>query len=164
MNKKNLILFYSWSGNTKTIAELIHDEIGGGFFEIEPKEAYPEQYSKIVGIGKNEVWNSIKPELLKLPAANYIEFYDNIFIGSPMWWGSLSPCMTSLLSQINIKGKTIIPFITHGGSGIRDSIEELKDLCSESEFLKEFVAYQKGDKSLKENVNAWLKELGVLEA
>ncbi|MEM2930811.1 MAG: flavodoxin [Thermoproteota archaeon] len=105
---KTLIVYYSWSGNTRRIARIIHKLVSGDIVELEPVNPYPQSYNATVEQAKREIQSGYKPPL-KTKIDN-IEHYEIIFIGSPNWWGSLAPPVASFLSQYDLSGKTIIPF------------------------------------------------------
>ena len=79
-----LVAYFSWSGNTKEMAEYIAQQTGGDVFEIEPLNAYPEDYNETTDIAKVERDENQRPEIANLPAS--IDEYDTILIGYPIWW------------------------------------------------------------------------------
>ena len=107
MSKKILIVYYSWSGNIKKIAKVIHKAIGGELFEIEPITAYPKSYNYTVEQAKKEINKDFLPKLKS--TINTME-YDTIFVGSPNWWSTIAPPVASFLTDNNFSGKTVIPF------------------------------------------------------
>ncbi|MEM2351811.1 MAG: flavodoxin [Thermoproteota archaeon] len=153
---KTLIVYYSWSGNTRRIARIIHKLVSGDIVELEPVNPYPQSYNATVEQAKREIQSGYKPPL-KTEIDN-IEHYEIIFIGSPNWWGSLAPPVASFLSQYDLSGKTIIPFCTHGGGGKQKVIEGMKALCPNSKILPEFVVYGSGENNLEDKVSEWLRQ------
>lgn len=113
---KILIAYYSYSGNTKHAAEVIQKTTGGTLFEIVPVKAYSANYNECVAQAKKEIRAGFKPEL----KANVPDFakYDVIFVGTPNWWSTMAPPVLTFLTSNNFEGKTIIPFVTHGGGGM----------------------------------------------
>lgn len=112
-DKKVLIAYYSLSGNTKDVAEAIRSKTGGDIFRIETVQSYPEEYRATTAQAKREINEGFRPELKG--KIDNIAQYDIIFIGSPNWWGTIAPAVSSFLADYDLKGKTVIPFITHGG-------------------------------------------------
>lgn len=110
---KILILYYSYGGNTKGIAEMIHDEIGGDIAEIETVIPYTEDYNSVVDQGKREVESGFMPEI-KIPEMD-LSVYDTIVLGTPVWWYTFAPAMKTFLHNYDLSGKTIYPFATNGG-------------------------------------------------
>lgn len=123
-----LIAYYSLSGNTQKIAQAIQQTIGGDLFEIKTAQSYPTEYRVLVTQAKKEINDGYLPTLEN--AVTQIDPYDIVFIGSPNWWGTITPAVSSFLKQTNLKGKTVIPFITHGGGGIQNTIRDLTKQCT----------------------------------
>ena len=113
-DKKILVAYFSWGGNTKLIAEKIHTQVGGDIFRIEPVAPYPDDYQETAyGIAKEQKDKNIHPPIKNTDVAPY----DVIFVGTPAWWYTMAPPVMTFLEQNKFEGKTIIPFITHGGGG-----------------------------------------------
>lgn len=85
---KTLIVYFSWSGHTQTVANIIHELIGCDMVEIEPEEPYSDEYNEVVDRFKNERDNHILPAL-RTKVEN-MDDYDTLIIGSPIWGGLLS--------------------------------------------------------------------------
>ncbi|MEL9940241.1 MAG: flavodoxin [Ignisphaera sp.] len=158
---KALIVYYSWSGNTRRVAQVIHEYVGGDIVELVPEKPYPTSYSETLRQAKREIESGYLPPL-KTKIEN-IEQYDIVFVGSPNWWGTIAPPVASFLANHNLSGKTIAPFITHGGGGKGRSIEEIKRLCPNSKILPELVVYEDGGRDLQQRVQNWLQKIGLLE-
>lgn len=154
-NGKVLVAYYSWSGNTKEVAEAIHTITGGDIFRIETVQSYPEEYNKTTAQAKKEINEGYKPEL-KTRVAD-ISQYDTIFIGSPNWWGTIAPAVSSFLADYDLKGKTVIPFITHGGGGKQNTIANLTTQCAGCNVSENgWVGY--GSRTF--GISGWLKDFG----
>ncbi|MCS7110840.1 MAG: flavodoxin [Ignisphaera sp.] len=155
-----LIVYYSWSGNTRRVAQVIHEIVGGDLVELEPVEPYPESYSATLERAKKEIRAGLRPPLKT--TIEGVKDYDTIFVGSPNWWGTIAPPVTSFLSQHNLSGKTVVPFFTHGGGGLQKMLDDLKKLCPQSKVLQPLTIYEDGGGNLKERVRRWLIEIGAL--
>ncbi|MCX7796096.1 MAG: flavodoxin [bacterium] len=158
MSKNILIAYFSWSGNTRKIAELIHREIGGTLFEIQPEKSYPGSYNATVEQAKREIQQGYKPQL-KTKIDN-IELYDTVFIGSPNWWSTIAPPVATFLSEYDFSGKTIIPFCSHGGGGQGKLIRDISKLCPQSKILEPFIIYGSGAGDIQTKVSEWLRKIG----
>lgn len=90
-----------------------------------------------------------------------IEKYDIIFVGTPNWWSTIAPPVATFLTQHNLSGKTIIPFITHGGGGQGRVVSDIKRLCPESKVLEPLSIYEGGSTDLREKILEWLKKLPI---
>ncbi len=155
-NKKILIAYYSWSGNTKEVAEAIHEKIGGDLYRIETEQTYPEEYRATTAQAKREINEGFRPSLKG--KVEDIAQYDIIFIGSPNWWGTIAPAVSSFLADNNLKGKTVIPFITHGGGGEQNTITDLTKQCVGCSVNKDgWVGY--GSRTL--GISSWLEDLKI---
>ncbi|MCI8410399.1 MAG: flavodoxin [Lachnospiraceae bacterium] len=114
-------------GNTEYVAKLIEETIGGDLFQIETREAYPLEHEALVNQAADEQDKGLRPELSS--HVENFEQYDTIILGYPNWWGDLPMPVYSFLEEYDFSGKTIIPFVTHGGSGFsgtRDTISKLQ--------------------------------------
>ncbi|WP_295812239.1 flavodoxin [uncultured Victivallis sp.] len=131
---KVLIAYYSWSGNTRAAAEQIQKITGGTLFEIKPAKAYPSDYSACVDQAKQECRDEFKPEL----ATKVEDFakYDVIFVGTPNWWSTMAPPVRSFLAGYDFSGKTVIPFVTHGGGGMARCERDMRKVCPKAAFGK----------------------------
>ncbi len=87
--------------------------------------------------------------------------YDVIFVGTPNWWSTMALPVKTFLKENNLKGKIIVPFYTHGGGGAGHVVKDMKNMCPESEFLKELEIYKAGGDTLKENIEEWIKNLSL---
>ena len=156
-NKKILVAYFSFSGNTKAIAEKIHAQVGGDIFRIETKIQYPADYNETAyGIAKEQHEKGIKPELKD---NGDVSSYDIIFVGTPAWWYEMAPAVKTFLSKNNFESKIIIPFITHGGGGKYQIKEEIGKFAKGSIVKEPFVVYGKGTSSIDEDIEKWLDGL-----
>lgn len=128
-----LIACYSWSGNTRFAAEQIQKLTGGTLFEIKPVKAYPADYRACVDQARKECREGFRPEL----AAKVEEFsrYKIIFVGTPNWWSTMAPPVRSFLADYDFSGKTVIPFVTHGGGGMASCERDMRKACPKAVFL-----------------------------
>jgi len=90
--------------------------------------------------------------------------YDTIFVGSPVWWGTLPPPVSSFLSEYDFSGKTIIPFRTHLGSGQGRTISAITELCPQSKILEGIAIRGDAVKSAKKDISEWLRMNGLTRA
>ncbi len=154
---KTLVAYYSWSGNTKVIAEDIQETTGADIFRIEPVNAYPRDYKACCDQAKIEINKGFHPELKAI--VENINQYDTIYIGTPNWWSTMAPPVTSFLALYDFEGKTVIPFCTHGGGGKAHIFTDMKKLYSEVKAEKGYACYGPGASSEKTKVKSWVEEL-----
>ena len=171
-SEKVLIVYLSRTNNTKAIAQIIHEKIGGRLVALELVTPYPENYQSIVAQVVKENESGFLPPL-KTKIEN-IEKYDLVFVGFPTWGMQLPPPLKSFLSQYDLSGKTIVPFNTNAGYGIGGSFETVKKLCANSTVLEGFsikggiardgilfVMEGEKEKQAQEEVEKWLKKLDL---
>ncbi|GAB2833558.1 NADPH-dependent FMN reductase family protein [Ferruginibacter profundus] len=134
--KKILIVYLSRTNNTKVIAEIIQQNVGGSLIALEPEKPYPENYQQTVQqVVKENETGYLPPLKTKIDS---IENYDCVFIGFPTWDMKMPPPMKSFLKQYNFSGKTLIPFNTNAGYGVGTGFQTVKQLCSDSKVEEGF--------------------------
>ena len=160
--KRILIAYYSWSGVTKNIAGFIKELTGGDEFLIEPVEPYPDDYDQTVKRAKKELGDGVKPEIV---SKCDISKYDVIFIGSPCWGGTISCPVATFMTSSDFSGKTIIPFITHGGSGLASTVSDIKKYAPGANvvYAKAFGDPRWTSGSGKKDVARWIQGIKNLE-
>lgn len=126
--KKTLVAYYSYSGNTEAVAKQIAQSVGGALFEITTSHQYPESYNQMTAQAKKEIQDGFKPALTH--KVDNIAEYEVVFVGSPNWWGTYAPAVSAFLSAYDFKGKTVIPFFTHGGGGMQRCESDMKKQLS----------------------------------
>jgi flavodoxin len=172
--KKILIVYLSRTNNTKAIAEIIQQKVGGTLVPLELKTPYPADYNATVQqVARENETGYLPPLKTKIER---IEQYDYVFVGFPTWGMQLPPPVKSFLRQYNLKGKTVIPFNTNAGYGEGSSFQTVKELCPESTVLEGFVT--KGGierdgqllvikearaEEARKKVESWLRKIKMLQ-
>lgn len=113
-------------GNTQYVAQIIQETIGGGLFRIETVQQYPLDHEPLVDQASDEKAAAARPELST--HIESLEQYDTILIGYPNWWADLPMPLYTFLEEYDFSGKTIIPFVTHGGSRASRTVETIAQL------------------------------------
>ena len=171
---KVLIVYLSRTNNTKTIAEIIHNNVGGTIVALELEKPYPENYRKTVQqVVKENETGYLPPLKTRIDS---IQNYDVVFVGFPTWGMKLPPPMKSFLHQYDLSGKTIVPFNTNDGYGIGSSFETVKELCPNSKMLEGFTTKGGVDtdgqpllmkdekrKEAEKEVKQWLQKIKVIK-
>ena len=170
--KKILIVYLSRTNNTKAIAEIIHENIGGMLVALELENPYPENYGATVDQVAKENETGFLPAL-KTKVDN-IQQYDVVFVGFPTWGMQLPPPMKSFLKQYDLSGKIVVPFNTNDGYGIGSSFDTVKELCPDSKILDGFsikggaerdgvlfVMEGEKEKQAQLEVQKWLQQINV---
>jgi flavodoxin len=136
-DREILIVYLSRTNNTKAIAEIIHQEVGGTLVALELERLYPDDYNGIVQQVVRENETGYLPPLKT--RIDRVEQYDVVFLGFPTWGMQLLPPIRSFLHQYNLQGKTVIPFNTNAGYGVGTSFQTVRELCRQCTVLEGFV-------------------------
>lgn len=145
-------------GNTEYVANLISEKINADLFRLEPVKAYPTDYEKLLDRAREEMQNDERPEI-KNPID--ISDYETIFIGYPIWNSDLPPIINTFLENNDFDGKTVIPFCSHGGSGLARTPSTIADKLSNANVItNNFEIYRDDMDESKEKVDTWLSEIG----
>ena len=142
---KPLIVYYSYSGITKRLAEDIALITDGKLRELKPEIPYSFSHNTAIKELRQEIDRGYCPPLIE--GAESVD-EKVIFIGSPNWIRTFAPPVLSFLRAVDLRGKTIIPFCTHGGGGFGQMIDSYKKECKDA-IIKEGIAL-KGDYSFDE--------------
>mgnify|MGYP002565400017 CR=1 FL=1 len=105
-----LIAYFSWSGNTEQVAQIIAEQTGGDLFKIETATPYTDDYNTLLDIAQQEQADDARPELAA-QVENW-DSYDVIFVGYPNWWSDAPMAVYTFLESYDWNGKTLIPFNT----------------------------------------------------
>ena len=133
---KRLVAYFSASGVTAKVAENLADAIGADIFEIQPEVPYTKADLNWMDKKARSTIEMSDPTSRPAIAAkrDNIDEYDTIFVGFPIWWYVAPTIVNTFLESYNLKGKTIIPFATSGGSGIGKTVDELRKLCPNADW------------------------------
>ncbi len=158
MNK--LVVFFSYTGNTKMIAEQIKDKLNCDILEIETVIPYSTDYQTVVDEEQNNVGSKVLPEIkdINIDLSNYEE----IIIGTPVWWYNAAPAIRKFLTKYDLSGKTIVPFATNAG-WLGRTFTEIKKLCPNANVINEknivFESYGSNLVTSMEEINDWINKL-----
>ena len=111
--------------NTKKLAEIIQQEIGGDLFPITTSEKYENNYHSVLEQSKNEKEKNLRPKLAAI--IENMDSYDTVIIAFPNWWHTIPMPVFTFLESYDFSHKTIIPICTHGGGGIGNSMEDIME-------------------------------------
>lgn len=156
---KSLVLYYSLSGNTKRVANLLHDLVGGDIAEIKTVRPYPDDFHAVVEQAREERRTHFLPPIHPLDL-NWQD-YDTIYLGFPIWGNTIPQPMATFLSQNNLAGKTIIPFCTHDGYGVGRSFQVVEEYCPDAAIRSGFDMVGADARNAQKLLSEWLNTLGV---
>ena len=168
---KALVVFFSHAGdnyavgnvevgNTKIVADYISEITGASQFEIVTHKYDGMAYTPLINLAQDE---ARKGELPPYEGTDPdLSQYDTVFIGGPVWWGTYPQVMFTFFKnhENDLKGKTVIPFTTHEGSGLANCVEDVKEAFPGANVTKGFSIYGHEVRSEKNKVEKWLKGLG----
>lgn len=152
---KSLIVYYSYSGITRRLAEDIALITDAELLELKPQDSYSFSYNTAVKEVRAQIEKGVCPELMQFDI-NVADF-DTVFIGSPNWLKTFAPPVLSFLRATDLSGKTVIPFCTHSGGGFGNMIEGYKKQYGASRVVPGLAV--KGTYTLSE-VQRWLESIG----
>jgi flavodoxin len=160
-NGKTLVIFFSHSGNTRFLAEMIHQQVGGDLVELKTVHPYPEAYDLVVDQAKREQQDNTRPQLAT--KVQNMESYSTLFIGYPNWWGTMPMALFTFFEEYNLSGKTIIPFCTHEGSNLGRSVSDMKKLAPRATILDGLAIRGRSVKnqSARTELADWLAHLHI---
>lgn len=152
-----LIAYFSWSGNTEQVAQIIQQETGGDLFEIAPATAYTDDYNELLDIAQQEQSDNARPELAG-QVENW-EQYDTVFVGYPNWWSDAPMAVYTFLESYDWDGKTLVPFNTSASGGFGRSLSGLEESASGAAILEGISFTERTLGDAQSEVTAWLDSL-----
>lgn len=155
-----LIAYFSWSGNTEQMAQMIQEETGGDLFEIEPATPYTDDYDTLLDVAQQEQADNARPEVAS-QVENW-DSYDIVFVGYPDWWSDAPMLIYSFLESYDWEGKTIVPFCTSGGSGFGRSLEKLPDSAPGAVILEGLHVSGSSVDNAGEDIAIWISSFQEL--
>lgn len=153
---KVLIAYFSWGGNTKTVAEYIAAQTDGELFEIEPVVPYPSSYTPCTEVALEERDNNARPAI-KDKVADWNDF-DVVFIGCPVWWHEAPMIIHTFAESYDFKGKTVVPFCTYASTYRDETLAKIVEITPDANHLKGFGARNNSTSGVSE----WLDEIGMI--
>lgn len=148
-------------GNTSIIAKMIAEQTNADLFEIQAVTPYPESHDELLEVSQEEMAENARPEIAG--TVDNMESYDTVFIGYPNWWGDMPMIVYNFLESYDFAGKTVVPFCTHGGSGLSGTESTIADITGASMmdgFAISGETAQNNREESQEEVAAWLKDSG----
>ncbi|MBR4836866.1 MAG: flavodoxin [Bacteroidales bacterium] len=167
--KKPIVIFFSHAGdnyavgnievgNTKIVADYISEIAGADQFEIVTHKYDGMAYNPLIKLAQEEANRGELPPYEG--SAPDLSQYGTVFIGGPVWWGTYPQVMFTLFKDINLDGKTVIPFTTHEGSGLASCVKDVKKAFPKANVTGEFSIYGHEVRTGRAKVEKWLKGLG----
>ena len=159
---KTLVVYYSATGYTESVAKYIAEATGGELFRLEPVEEYSsadldwtDRNSRV-----SREHNNPEERMMDLVASTVPDWesYETVFIGYPIWWGIAAWPVDRFIADNDFTGKTVIPFCTSSSSGLGESGELLKEAAGTGEWLTG-ERFRSG--ASEETVKEWVESLSL---
>jgi|GEM_PF-51329 len=147
------------TGNTGVVADMIAQTTGADLFSIRTVEQYPNTYDATIDQGQQEQSDGARPELAT--HLENLDSYDTIFLGFPNWWGDMPMAVYTFLDEVDLSGKTVIPFVTSGGSGFSNTISTIQQMEPQATVQEGLSIGASSATGAQQQVESWLSELGL---
>ncbi len=158
-NTKVLVAYFTRTGNTRLIATQIARALDATVFQIVPASAYPADYEAQVAQAERERQQNYEPPLNA--SVPNIQSFETVFLGFPIWGMTAPSVIRSFLTQHDLSGKTLVPFITHGGYGLGNSLTVVADHAANARLVKEFSKQCDQERETLSEVTQWLGQVAA---
>ena len=152
-------------GNTAKLGKIIAEQMSADIFELVPVIPYSNVYDEVLDQATKEQRTNARPEY-KGVIGNWAQ-YDTVFIGFPIWWGSIPNIVYTFMDSYDFTGKTVIPFNTHEGSGQAHSQRDIEGLLKSATVLQGLAVRGSRAQNDAEGTGAdvanWLKSIGFAD-
>lgn len=144
-------------GNTKVAAQMLAQLTGGSLFFIDTVFRYPDDHMKKIDIAQKEKREQARPPLTD--CVPNMSAYDTVFLCYPNWWETCPMAVFTFLESYDFSGKTIAPLCTNEGSGLSDSVRDIRKACPTAK-VTEGLSLRGGKIALaRPAIEAWVKGL-----
>lgn len=150
------------SNDVTILADMIVETEGeADLHQIITVDAYPANYDESTDVAREELDSGARPALAN--SVENMEQYDTVYLGYPLWWGTIPMPVATFLESYDFSGKTIIPFCTHEGSGLGSSEEHIASLVSNATLLKGFEVSGNQADGAQDSIVEWMRGLGRVD-
>lgn len=144
-------------GNSQVIAQMVEDAVSGDLISINVENKYPSSYMDTVSVASDELKSEEMPTLVEMPES--LDEYDTVVLIYPLWWWTIPKPVEAFLRSYDFSGKTVMPIVTHGGSGAGDSIKDIKSICNGAVIDNPLTIYCGDIPYCRDSVSNWLAEV-----
>jgi len=161
-SNRALVVYFSATGNTRAVAETLAEMQDADLYEIVPENPYTDadldynDDSSRTTTEQND--ESARPAISG--SIENIDDYDVIYVGFPIWWGTMPKILYTFFDTYDLSGKTIAPFCTSGGSGISEAVTEIENLEPSATITE---GLRTSDSAAEEDLTQWLSEISLVE-
>lgn len=156
---KSLVVYFSWSGNTENVAKSIQSQTDSDIFEIGPATPYSDDYDTVVDLAQEEQRNNARPAISG--SIENIEQYDVVYVGFPNWWGDMPMILYTFFDTYDLSDKTVALFCTSGGSGLSNTVNEVKTLEPNATVTDGLHIRDNAADNPESAVGDWLNDIGL---
>jgi len=149
-----LVAYFTRTGNTRLIATQIARALDATMFQIVPAQAYPDDYEAQVAQAESERERGYRPPLRE--TVPNLQSYERVFLGFPIWGMTAPAVIRTFLSKHDLSGKTLVPFITHGGYGLGRSLAVVAEHAPGAHLGEEFSKECDQERETLRQVTEWL--------
>ena len=158
-DNKILVVYFTWGGNSRTLAGYAREITGGDIFEIVPAQPYPSQYRATTQQAREELDNNYLPAIKN--QINNLSSYDTIILVYPNWWGTIPQIVKRFLQDNDFSGKTIAPICTHEGSRMGRSLTDIRALCPNSTITEGLDVRGGSVGGARNTVRDWINKIEI---
>ena len=157
--ERTLVVYFSATGNTKAVAEKIAELTGADIYEIVPAEPYTadDLDYNVSDCRANREMNDASARPAIGGDSIDVSGYDTVMIGYPIWWGTMPRIINTFLDTYDLFGKVILPFCTSGGSGVSQSVSDIRSAEPDADVRAGLRARNAQDSGIE----SWLNENGI---
>ncbi len=156
---ESLVVYFSRSGNTENVAKSIQSQTNSDIFELVPVTPYSDDYDTVADVAQEEQSSNARPAISE--TIENIQQYDVIYVGFPIWWGDMPMILYTFFDTYDLSEKTIAPFCTSGGSGLSDTVNEIRSLEPNATVLDGLHIGSESSSQPDEAVSQWIREIGI---
>lgn len=156
---ESLVVYFSRSGNTENVAKSIQSQTNSDIFELVPITPYSDDYDTVADVAQEEQSSNARPAISE--TIENIQQYDVIYVGFPIWWGDMPMILYTFFDTYDLSEKTIAPFCTSGGSGLSDTVNEIRSLEPNATVLDGLHIGSESSSQPDEAVSQWIREIGI---
>lgn len=160
-DSKSLVVYFSWSGNTENVAKSIQSQTDSDIFEIVPATPYSDDYDTVLDVAQEEQQNNARPAISG--DIENLEQYDVIYVGFPNWWGDMPMILYTFFDTYDLSGKTVALFCTSGGSGLSNTVNEVKSLEPNATVTEGLHIGSGSSSNPDAAVSTWLSDIGLVK-
>lgn len=159
--QKTLVLYYSETGTTKTVAQEIQKQLGADIESVEPVEPYSGNFQETIQRSGRERESGQTPALK--PLTKKVSDYDIIFLGYPIWFGTYAMPIATLVKEQDFAGKRVVPFCTFGSGGLNTSSDGLRKALPKADIQRGYGVRMARITAAAKELDRFLKENGYKE-